>query len=124
MDKNTEEEYIEIDGKTVNKKLYEDFKSLKLHCPHCKSNENKLVIGSKDVVFISCAKCGHSLTYGMHQTRIIHGWEYKIIRGEEEELNALGAEGWEAFAAVNFQSDRSNGVVYYTEVYLKRKTQR
>lgn len=63
------EEYIEVDGLPVNKGVYEDCKKLNLHCPYCKSNENKLRIekGYPDVVFIECSRCGHSLTYGMLQ---------------------------------------------------------
>lgn len=51
-------------------------------------------------------------------------WEYKIARANEETLNQLGAEGWEAIAAVGDVKGQSAGMraISTTEkVILKRR---
>jgi hypothetical protein len=84
-----------------------------------------LQIANKGLVFISCAKCGHSITYAMHQKPITHKLEYKIISdGKEEQLNALGADGWDAFAVIRYPSGPPGNawaIVDITDIYLKRK---
>ncbi|RPI90352.1 MAG: DUF4177 domain-containing protein [Planctomycetaceae bacterium] len=41
-------------------------------------------------------------------TRLV--WEYKVVRVNEEELNRLGAEGWEVVAAYGDVKGQSAGM--------------
>lgn len=108
-------QYIKVDGKIVDKKIYEDCKSLNLRCPYCKSNKNELEIVNKDQVFINCANCHHNLTYGVRQYRRVEKYEYTVIDKVDDEKKMLDSMGEERWELVTIIPDKSK------KYYFKRK---